>query len=279
MYVFLNNDIIKLEEARVSPLDRGFLFGDGIYEVIQVYKNKLFLYEEHLKRLKNSLKEAKIPFDNFNFLQPAIEELMRANNFFDKQCSVYIQITRGAYNTRTHQFPEETVPTIFIYISEYIPPINKIREGTSAVLLKDFRWGRCDIKTISIIANSFAKQYAIENGCYEVIWHNDDELFEGSHTNFFAVIDNTVITPPLSGKILEGITRNFVLDICKQLGINCKEEPIKKNDIPKFSEAFLTGTITEVMPVIKISDYKIDDKPGELTKLIQEKYFQIKEQI
>lgn len=270
MIVFLNNCFIDVEQAVISPFDRGFLFADGVYESIRTYNKKLFRYEDHLARLKRSLKETRIEFPELDSIENIIYELMIKNDIED-EALIYIQITRGSAIPRTHHFPTENIsPTLFISVKELIENIEEQEMGVKVILQEDARWLRCDIKSTSLLPVVLASQKAKEENAVEAILVRDGLITEGTHTNFFAVKDETVFTAPKSKMILEGITRKVVLEFCEKFKIDYREEFIEKNDLKNFTEFFITSTTKEITPVVEIDYWKINQgEPGKITKSLQ----------
>ncbi len=231
--VFINNRFVSIEEAQLSPLDRGFLFADGVYESIRTYNNKLFRYKDHLDRLKRSLKETRIDFTDLNSVENIIYELMIKNEI-DDEALVYIQITRGTAMPRTHSFPKEKIsPTIFISVQELKESTEEQTKGVKVILQEDVRWLRCDIKSTSLLPVVLASQKATEENAAEAILVRDGMITEGTHTNFFAVKDETLYTAPKSRLILEGITRKVVLEFCDKFKIDYREEFFYKDGSSK----------------------------------------------
>jgi D-alanine transaminase len=275
MFVYLNGQLINQEEAKISPFDRGFLFGDGVYEAVRTYNGKLFYFEEHLKRLEYSLQQLNIPFKNFIDLKDVIYKVAKLNNIAS-DFSVYLQITRGISFPRTHYYNKSLEPQIFIFINPIKDHNKELNDGVKIILEKDTRWLRCDIKSTSLLPAVMANQKAVSNNFYEAIFYRDNLITEGSHTNFFAVKNKKLYTAPLSNLILNGVTRRVVLDICEKNKIDFFEEYININDIKEFDEFFVTGTTTEITPAVQIDDWVINSgKPGKITKLIQELFFKI----
>jgi D-alanine transaminase len=270
MFVYLNNKIIPLSEAQVSPLDRGFLFADGVYESIRTYNKKLFKYKEHLKRLKRCLKETRIDFPNINSLEDIVYELIKKNKI-EKESLVYLQITRGSALERTHRFPSENItPTLFISVKEFKENIEEQTNGVKVILREDVRWLRCDIKSTSLLPVVLASQKAADEGADEAILVRDGLITEGTHTNFFAVKDETIYTAPTSRLILDGITRGIVLDFCKKFKMDYREEFISKDELKSFSDFFITSTTKEITPVTVIDYWQINNcEPGKITKSLQ----------
>lgn len=270
MITYFNGSFLPLEDVHISPFDRGFQFADGVYEAMITYNSKLFLYDEHIARLKRSLGEIKLNFTGTGDLKWIIEELIKRNSLED--ASVYLQITRGASYPRLHVYPaEETKPTIFISASGVKKNNFAENPGVKVILQNDYRWDRCDIKSLMLLPAVMAKQKARENNAYEAVWVRDGFLKEGSHTNLFVVKDGAVITPPLSNTILPGITRQYVIQLCRLNNISVLEEEIEAAKLNEFDEVFITGTTTEVRPVTRVDDITIKDgKTGEITGRITE---------
>jgi D-alanine transaminase len=273
MIVFINNRIIPIEEASISPFDRGFLFADGVYESIRTYNKKLFRYKDHLERLKRSLKEIKIEFKEIDSIESIIYELIKKNHI-EKEALVYLQITRGASFPRTHSFPKEKIaPTIFISVQELKEDTKEQIIGIKAILQEDVRWLRCDIKSVSLLPVVLANQKASESSAAEAILVRDGKITEGTHTNFFAVKDEIVFTAPLSNLILEGITRRVALELCKKFNIDFREEFINKDDLKNFDEFFITSTTKEITPVVKIDNWSVGNGiPGKVTMYLQSEF-------
>lgn len=275
MIVYYNNSFLPLEELRISPFDRGYLFADGVYEAIRTYNRKLFCYEEHLSRLRYSLNELKIPFDNFSDLKIICGQLAEKNNLRN-EFGIYLQITRGISFPRKHSFDENLKPNLFIYAYELKDHDKELSEGVSVILEKDIRWERCDIKSISLLPSVLANTNAINKKNYEAVFYRNELITEGSHTNFFAVKNDVLFTAPLCNLILEGVTRNLVLKICKENKISIREEFINIKDLKNFDEFFITGTTTEITPVVKLDNRIVGDgNPGKLTQILQKKFFEL----
>jgi D-alanine transaminase len=278
MIVYFNTDFKFLNDVSVSPFDRGFLFADGVYESIRTYNKKLFRYEDHLDRLKRSLKETRINFTELDPIENIIYELMIKNEIND-EALVYIQITRGSAFPRTHSFPKEKIsPTIFIYVQNLKENTKEQTKGVKVILQEDVRWLRCDIKSTSLLPVVLASQKATEENAAEAILIRDGMITEGTHTNFFAVKNETLYTAPKSKLILEGITRKVVLELCDKFKIDYREEFIEKDDLKSFNEFFITSTTKEITPVISIDYWTINEEnPGKITKSLQSLFKKIVE--
>ena len=276
--VYINNRIIPVEEATISPFDRGFLFADGVYESIRTYNGKLFRFKDHLDRLKRSLKEIRINFNNLDSLENIIYDLIKKNEI-DGEALVYLQITRGSAIPRTHGFPSGKVsPTLFISVKEFDEDFAEQEKGVKVILQEDVRWLRCDIKSTSLLPVVMASQKATEENAAEAILIRDGIITEGTHTNFFAVKNETVFTAPSSRLILDGITRKVVLEFCDKFKIDCREEFINKDDLKSYDEFFITSTTKEITPVVKIDYWSVnEEQPGQITKSLQSVFKKIAE--
>ena len=265
MWVYLNGEIIPADEAKISPLDRSFTFGDGVYEVIPSYNQQLFLFEEHLQRFKISLAKTFIPapteLDN---LKDILKKLHVKNEYQNQ--SFYIQITRGVQESRSHTASENIVPTLFINSQNLdINPFrgNANKEGLRVRLEDDIRWQRCDIKTTALIGNILSMHDPSLEAVDEILLHKDGILNEGSKSNIFLVKQGKVYTPSLNQNILPGVTRNFIINLLKKHNIEVVEEEISVDSIYECEELWLTSSTKEIQPVAFIGDYKIPTKETE----------------
>tara|TARA_A100001015_G_scaffold223936_1_gene252372 strand:- start:884 stop:1726 length:843 start_codon:yes stop_codon:yes gene_type:complete len=270
---YVNGRYVNKSEASISIEDRGFNFSDGIYEVIKFSKKKILNYERHLKRLKRSLKEIKIPlpFYNLNTLEIIIKKLIVFNPY--KNGIVYLQITRGS-STRNHLFPQNT--NLNIVINLYPQKDSSIlKQGVDVITASDLRWKRCDIKSISLLPNVLGKQKAFDSGVYE-LWLTYDKniISEGTTSNSFIVKDNnTILTHPKNNKILGGVTRESVISIARKNKINVLEKKFTINEAYKCKEAFLTSTTVGILPVKKIDNHLINNSVvGSITLKLMKLY-------
>lgn len=273
--VYLNGEIINASDAKISVFDRGFLFGDGIYEVMVQLNGNFFFGTEHMARLENCLKKVNIDFD-ITSLQEKIDCLLKTTALATDDCMLYIQVTRGVA-PRKHSFPKDVTPTLIMYAVPFtLPEVNT--QCLSVVSQTDFRWHRCDIKMTSLLGNVMANDFAIENGYNEAIFHRDGAMTEGSHSNLFFVKDEVVYTHPADEYILNGITREIVLKICRDNNITYIEKAISYKNIHTMDEAFLTGTSTQIASIKKMDDhiYYIEDQPGAVTQKLQDLFLQVK---
>lgn len=276
MLIYLNGKFIPHEQATVSVYERGFLFGDGVYEVIRSYHGYFFETEAHLRRLQHGLATLQLPFDDFAGLENIARRLLAENNFTDSEALIYFQITRGAAIPRKHFFPPPgTPPTVYIAANKFAPAQEQTENGVSAITMPDIRWHRCDLKTINLLPNVLANQKAHEQGADEAIFIHEDVATEASHSNFFAVFDGRVVTHPRSSKILPGITRTVVLELCRELRLPVEETPPLAARLPQAGELFLSRTTGEVVPIVRLDNVVIaDGKPGPITRKLQEAFAQ-----
>jgi D-alanine transaminase len=274
--VFLNGSFLPLEQAKVSPLDRGFLFGDGIYEVIPSYRGVPFLLDAHLERLRRSLSEIRLP-DPMGEAgwRGMLEQLLALNPGGDR--GIYLQVTRGAA-PRDHAFPAATEATVFAMVNPIQPPRPELAEqGVGAILLPDERWGRCDIKAVTLLANVLARQTAFEQGAIEAILLREGRLTEGAASNVFVVRGGVVRTPPLDRGILPGITRRFVLDLLEGQSRPVFEETVAESDLRTADEIWLTSSTKEILAVTRLDGQPVGSgRPGPVWRETLDLYQQVK---
>jgi D-alanine transaminase len=270
MIVYFNGRLIPKEDVRISPDDRGFLFADGVYDVIRSYDGRLFRAEDHFRRTDRSLRALLIDGPDLDDLRDAAEQLIQCNDLGRGDAKLYIQITRGVA-PRRHAFPDgETPPTVYASATPFHPPHEKWEHGVKIILVPDIRWARCDIKSVALLPNVLASQQARESGAEEAVFVRDGVITEGSHTNFCAVFDGQLVTHPKSNYILAGIMREVVLDLCGELNIPFREFPIFEGELREADELMVLGTTSEIMPVVQVDDWKVGDaKPGPITTKLQ----------
>ena len=277
MIVYLNGAYLAKGDARVSVDDRGFLFGDGVYEVTRVVRGQLFALDRHMQRLDRGLRALELGWPvGFGAaeLTAVSERLLRDNQLVDGEAMVYVQITRGGDGIqRQHAFPPAgTPPTVFVSASRFTSPDEQRARGAAAITVPDVRWSRCDLKTIQLLPNLLAKQRAAAAGAYDAIQLRDGVVTEGAHTNVFTVMDGGLRTHPAGPHILSGITREIVIEIAGELGVRVREEPVRAAELPRAREVFFTGTTTDVMPVVQLDGKPVGDgRPGRVTLQLQDK--------
>ena len=271
--VYVNGSFVPRAEARVSVEDRGFVFGDGVYEVLRIINGRMFAATFHNNRLKRSLEGVRISLSAGDSPERFLEigkQLLKENGLLQGEATLYVQVTRGA-TTRAHNFPPPAVPpTVYISVARFTPYAELAESGAPAITHPDIRWGRCDLKTLNLLPNVLASQVAKERGAFEAMLIRDGVVTEGTKTNFFGVVDGTLRTHPSDNHILPGITRSVLHDLARTVSIDVDETPIRVSELPRLSELFLTGTTTDVMPVVKLDDKPVGKgKPGELTRKLQ----------
>jgi D-alanine transaminase len=262
--VYLNGDFLPPEQARVSVFDRGFVFADGVYEVIPVYGRRLFRLPQHLARLNNSLAGIRLanPLRDQQWLS-VCTRLVEANDSDDQ--SIYLQVTRGTA-PRDHAFPATTTPTIFAYAQPLkYPPPEQLASGVAAITVPDIRWSRCDIKAIALLPNVLLRQQATEQGAAEAILIRDGNVLEGSASNIFLVADGTLVTPPKGPYILPGVTRDLIVELANAHGIGCKERDVRQAELAGVSELMLSSSTKELLPITRLDGQAVGaGRPGPL---------------
>lgn len=270
--VYLNGELSPVSEAKVSVLDRGFIYGDGIYDVIPMYARKAFRGPQHLARLSRSLKMIGIenPYNDAGWMA-LIGKVVDANGLQDQV--VYIQVTRGVAK-RAHAFPQGVKPTVFIMTNPLVAPsAETVAHGVSAVSLEDKRWLNCQIKSTSLLGNVLAAEYAAENDVIEAIQFRDGFLTEGSSSNIWVVKDGALMAPPKDNLILEGIRYELLAELSQQAGIPFESRRITREEVFAADEILLTSASKEVIPIVKIDGKAIGSgKPGAVFKQLHKAY-------
>jgi len=277
--VYLDGRYVPKSEAAVSVEDRGFLLGDGVYEVVPFYEGVPFFMDRHLGRLRYSLGEVRIDFDAASVAEIARQLVTRNGLDGTDRSIVYVQVTRGVA-PRTHYFPEKPVPpTVFGYAKEWARPADDVwGRGFTAITVPDRRWTRVDIKTIQLLPNALAFQAAREAGADDAILVRDGIAIEGAHQNFWAVIDGVAVTHPTTNLILAGITRGVVLELAREEGIAVEERPIHVEELARAEESFFTGATGEVRPCVRVDGRPIGDgKVGRVTRALSRAFLQLVE--
>ncbi|HWQ40061.1 MAG TPA: D-amino acid aminotransferase [Burkholderiales bacterium] len=277
--IYLNGQFMPMEEARIPVLDRGFIFGDGVYEVIPVYSRHPFRLREHLQRLQASL-------DGIRLTNPhsvpewsrLIRRLIELNEPADQ--SVYLQVTRGVAK-RDHAFPQGVAPTVFLMSNPLsVPPREQVENGVGAVSAIDNRWLRCDIKATSLLPNVLLRQLAVDAGCVETILLRDGYLTEGAASNIFVVKAGTLLAPPKSHWMLPGITYDVVLELARGNGVRCEVRPVAESELRGADEVWLTSSTKEVLAVVVLDGRPVGNgKPGRVFTRMYEWYQEYKERV
>ena len=273
--VYLSGAFLPRERATVSVDDRGFLFGDGVYEVVRVVGGAYIDADRHLARLRRSLAELRLPdpaADGTDLLAIGTELLRRQGLGTEGESVVYIQVTRGVA-PRRHSFPARgTPPTLFVSASAFVPRREQIANGVAAITQPDLRWQRCDIKSVNLLPNVLANQRATEQGAYEAILVREGVVTEATHSNVFAVVDGALRTHPNGPAILPGVTREVVLELARDAGVDTREQAVTVGELARAEEVFFTGTTTDVMPAIAIDGRTVrDGKPGPIARRLGER--------
>jgi D-alanine transaminase len=275
MHVYLNGHYVAARDASISPLDRGFLFGDGIYEVVRALGGKLIEADRHWARLDRSLREARIerPLALGDDAVSVIAlRLIEENGLMQGHAIIYIEITRGSVSPRTHHFPPAgTPPTVFANAGPFAPFDGQRITGVPVILAPDERWSRCDIKSINLLPNAMAKQRAVEAGAWEALFVRDGVITEGTSSNCFALIGGELRTHPATHAILGGVTRDVALACARTLGIPLAERAFTVAELEGAEEAFLTSTTNDVMPIVRVDGARIaSGEPGPVTKRLSD---------
>lgn len=269
-FAILNGDIVNRAEAKVDIEDRGYVFGDGVYEVIRVYNGKMFTVKEHLERFERSSANIGIhlPYEAEQ-ITGMLEELVEKNNL--QLGIIYMQVTRGVA-PRVHAFPDQNVtPALTAFTREMPRPLAGLANGVKTILTEDIRWLRCDIKSLNLLGNILAKQKAAEQGCYEAIQHRGQDVTEGSSSNIFIVKNGIITTHQSDNLILKGITKDVILQLCSANNIPVEERTFTLDELAAADEVFLSSTTSEVMPIVELDGKKVGNgAPGPVTRKLQE---------
>ncbi len=266
MTVYVNGAYLDRAAARVPVDDRGFLFGDGVYEVTRAVNGQLFAWERHLRRLARGLEALSIVLPDVRLLEVS-EHLLEENALATGDATVYLQITRGVAERRHHFPPPGTAPTVFLSASRLVVPDELRARGAAAITTADLRWERCDLKTVNLLPNVLAKQQAVAAGAFEALLVRDSIVTEGASSNLFAVIAGKLHTHPPTHRILAGITREVVLELAAELAIPVVLEPITRAALSTASEVMITATTADVMPVVSVDGSRVGDgRPGGVAR-------------
>lgn len=275
--VYLNGEYLPAKEAKVSVLDRGFLFGDGIYEVIPVYGGRLFRLEAHLLRLDQSLAGIRLanPLTHRRW-EAILEELVKRNGGGDM--ALYLQVTRGVA-PREHAFPPHAVPTVFAMAQPFSPQADAaLQAGVKAITVEDIRWKHCHIKAITLLPNVLLHQQAADSGAAEAILVREGEVTEGTASNVFMVTRGHVVTPAKGQLLLPGITRDLVVELCTEAGIPCSESKVTLSALRRADEVWLTSSNKEIVPVTHVDGLPVGTgRPGPVWQQVFALYRAYKE--
>ena len=262
--IYLNGEFMPIEQARIPVLDRGFIFGDGVYEVIPVYSRHPFRLAEHLRRLQSSLDSIKLanPHDDATWIR-LIRRLIELNEPEDQ--SLYLHVTRGPAK-RDHAFPKDVTPTVFLMSNPLTtPPQQQVNEGVSAITAADNRWLRCDIKAIALLPNVLLRQEAVEAGCVEAVLLREGFMTEGAASNIFVVRNDVLLAPPKNHLMLPGITYDVVLELAQAAGIRHEVREISEAELRGAQEVWLTSSTREVLAITRLDDTPVGNgKPGPM---------------
>lgn len=264
--VYLNGEYLPLSEARVPVLDRGFIFGDGVYEVIPAYNFQLFRLDEHLQRLQSSLTAVRIhnPYSAQEWKR-VLNKLLEKNPVEDS--SVYLQVTRGVAK-RDHAFPANVAPTVFAMANPLVTTDEQtFNQGVAAITMDDIRWQYCNVKAITLLANVLLRQTAIDEGAAEAILLRDGEVTEGAASNVFIVSDGVIKTPPKGARLLPGITRDLIVELAKVQQLPIEENNFSKAELMAADEIWISSSTKEILPVVKLNDKAVaNGNPGPVTR-------------
>jgi len=277
--VFLNGKFMPVEEARVPVLDRGFIFGDGVYELIPVYSRVPFRIDEHLARLERSLAAVRIrnPYSRAEWRDIILQLVARQP--FDDQ-GVYFQVTRGVAK-RDHAFPKDAVPTVFIMSNPLVnPPREVVERGAAAVTAVDNRWQRCDIKSISLIGNCLLRQVSADAGAVETILFRDGKLTEASASNVFVVKGGVILSPPKSNLILPGITYDVIAEIAQAGKLPLEFRDVAESEVRAADELWITSSSKEVLAIVALDGKAVGGgKPGPVFHRVYALYQEFKQKV
>ena len=273
MKIYFNGEYVQKSEVSISPDDRGFLFADGIYEVVRAYDGHLFRLADHLKRLASGLKALGIRGVEPVQIGEVAARLVQENALEKGAATVYVQVTRGAA-PRSHKFPPATTrPTVYVEAKPFSAPTKESNEGAAAIVVPDQRWARCDLKTIGLLANTLAHQRAFEVGVFEAIFCRDGMLLEGTHSSVLFVKEGVLIAPPLTNYILPSITRQVVFELAKSESIPVALRSCAKDELTELDEVMIIGTTVEVTPITRVDGLKIaGGEVGPVTRKLQKAF-------
>jgi len=269
MLVYLNGNYVPRAEAVVSVDDRGFLFGDGVYEVTRARGGRLVDHARHAARLDAGLRALRLAPQGFSGdgVRAIAERLLAENGMTAGEALVYQQVTRGAIAPRTHHYPVGVAPTVYVSVTAFTPPDEIRARGVRVITVPDLRWRRCDLKTVNLLPNVMAKQQAVEADAYEAIMLRDGVVTEGSTVSLFGVVDGVVRTHPLDSAVLPGVTRAVVLELARAEGLPVDERALSEAELRGAAELFITSTSNDVMPVVQVDGATVGaGTPGPIAR-------------
>jgi len=262
--VYLNGNYLPIEDAHVSVLDRGFIFGDGVYEVIPAYGGYPLRLKHHLQRLQNSLDAIRLsnPYSDSEWTD-IINSLIDKNEGEDQY--IYLQVTRGVAK-RDHRFPDGNTPTVFVMSSPLLAVDSELlKNGVSAITLDDIRWRYCNIKTTALLGNVLLRQQAVEQNAAEAILVRDNDVTEGAASNLFIVLNGVIITPPKSDLLLPGITRDLIVELAHHHQLACEERSITPEELKQAEEVWVTSSTKEILPITTLDGKTVGNgTPGKV---------------
>lgn len=278
--VFLNGEFLPLAEARVPVMDRGFLFGDGVYEVIPVYSRRPFRLTEHLARLTSNLDALRLPNPHSDAEWAGLVGRMIEQRD-DADQSIYLQVTRGPMDHRNHVFPKTVTPTVFMMSEPLVtPPAEQREHGIAAISAADIRWLRCDLKTTSLLANCLLRQAAVDAGCVETLLFRDGVLTEGAASNIFVVRDGHLLGPPKNHLMLPGITYDVVLELATTHGLPTEIRAVAEAEVRAADELWLTSSTKEVLAIVMLDGKPVGTgKPGPWFARMYDWYQDFKQEV
>lgn len=270
---YFNGSYLPKDDVKISPDDRGFLFAEGIYEVVRWYEGFFYDMESHLTRMKRSLREIFITWQDEDSFPVIARELIKLNKLEKSQALVYLQVTRGAAK-RTHSFPVPPVnPTVYAFARDFVPENSGKESGIGIMLKEDIRWSRCDIKTVALLPNTLCFQEALDRGFFECAFVRNGMITECSHSNIFFVIKGIVYTHPESVHVLAGVTRKNIIRVARKAGVPVMEEAVPEKMLDEVQEIFITNTSGEITPVINVDNKSVGAGiPGPVTRIIRERF-------
>jgi D-alanine transaminase len=275
MLVYLNGELLEKSKATISLDDRGFLFADGIYEVLRAIDGRFIESERHIRRLERNARELRLEMtaDQVAALAAVARSLLERNALDEGHALVYMEITRGAA-LRRHAFPPSgTAPTVYVTASRFTPLEEHQERGVPVITHPDLRWARCDIKSINLLPNVLANEAAHERDCYEAVLLREGMVTEATHSSLFGVVNGVIRTHPTGERILPSVTREVVLELARDAGLQLKEKAMSEKELRAAEELFLASTTADVMPVTSVDGSPVGEgTPGAITRQLQQAF-------